>query len=50
MTKQVMFTDTDRDLVEQIIAYQKANGYPSFIAALRKLCSDALQLKKIMKS
>ena len=49
MSKGVTFTDSDKVLIKQIEAYQKENGMSSFVAAVRKLCGDALQLKKIIK-
>jgi len=49
MSKRVTFTDNDHKLIDKIISYQKENGLPSFVSAVRKLCEDALQLKKIIK-
>ena len=43
MSKLVTFTDNDETLIE----YQKAHGLSSFVAAVRKLCSDALEIAKI---
>ena len=45
--KTVKFNDNDKDLVRKIIAYQKAHGLSSFVAAVRKLCSDAIEIEKI---
>ena len=47
--KTATFTDADKDLIKEITKYQNSHGLPSFIAAVRKLCKDALQLKKISK-
>lgn len=47
MKKVVNFLDSDKDLVDKISEYQKAHGLSSFIAAVRKLCKDALQIEKI---
>lgn len=49
MSKGITFTDADKELIRQIEQYQKTNGYSSFVAAVRKLCHDALALKKISK-
>ena len=47
MKKVVNFIDSDKDLIEAIVEYQKAHGLSSFVAAVRKLCSDALAIEKI---
>ena len=49
MPKQIKFneSDGDRELIKKITDYQKAHGLPSFIAAVRKLCSDAIEIEKI---
>lgn len=49
MSKQIKFTDSDGDmeLIKKITEYQKAHGLSSFIAAVRKLCNDAIQIEKI---
>jgi len=47
MPKHLVFTDNDKDLIEKIKDYQLAHGLPSFISAVRKLCSDALAIEKI---
>lgn len=47
MPKHLVFTDNDKDLIEKIKDYQLAHGLPSFISAVRKLCSDALVIEKI---
>lgn len=49
MSKGVTFTDKDKNLIQQIEKYQNENGISSFVGAVRKLCSDALQLKRISK-
>ena len=49
MAKNVTFTDQDEKLIEQIKAFQKSSGLPTFVSAVRKLCYDALQLKQITK-
>lgn len=49
MSKGITFTDNDEKLIKKIINYQKDNGLPSFVSAVRKLCEDALQLKKIIR-
>jgi len=45
--KTVKFNENDTELIKSIIDYQKAHGLPSFISAIRKLCSDALAIEKI---
>jgi hypothetical protein len=45
--RRITFLDSDKDLIEQIIEYQKAHGLSSFVAAVRKLCKDALEIEKI---
>ncbi len=45
--RRITFLDSDKDLIEKIIEYQKAHGLSSFVAAVRKLCKDALEIEKI---
>ncbi len=47
MHKVVNFNDSDEKLVKAIEEYQKAHGLSSFVAAVRKLCKDALEIEKI---
>ena len=47
MLKTVKFIDDDKDLIDKIKEYQKAHGLSSFVAAVRKLCKDALEIEKI---
>ena len=47
MKKIVIFIDSDEELIARIKEYQKAHGLPSFVAAVRKLCNDALEIAKI---
>ncbi len=47
MAKIIKFIDNDKDLIDKIKEYQKAHGLSSFIAAVRKLCNDALEIEKI---
>lgn len=49
MGKTATFTDKDQDLIRRIQQYQKEKKLSSFIDAVRQLCNDALQLKKIVK-
>ena len=37
----------DKELIDKIKEYQKAHGLSSFVAAVRKLCRDALEIEKI---
>lgn len=49
MKKTVNFTDKDKALIQRIERYQKEQHLTSFIEAVRKLCSNALDLRKITK-
>ena len=49
MSRTATFSDKDGESVRKIQAYQKEKKLPSFIEAVRQLCNDALQLKKITK-
>lgn len=49
MEKQIKFNDSDNDLIKAIMEYQKEQGISSFVGAVRKLCQDALVIKKVMK-
>ena len=46
MARMVKFIDKDKELLMKISEYQKAHGLSSFIDAVRKLCSDALEIEK----
>ena len=45
--KVVKFIDDDEELVERIKEYQKEHGLSSFVAAVRKLCKDAIAVAEI---
>ena len=47
MAKTVKFNDSDKELINKINEYQKAHGLTSFIATVRKLCKDSLEIEKI---
>lgn len=47
MGKQMRFNDSDQALIERIEEYRKAHGLKHFIDAVRKLCSDALEIARI---
>ena len=47
MAKIIKFIDDDKDLIDKVKEYQKAHGLSSFVAAVRKLCKDALEIEKI---
>lgn len=49
MEKQIKFNESDKDLIKAITEYQKEQGISSFVGAVRKLCQDALVIKKVMK-
>ena len=46
--KTIGFVESDKELIEKIDKYRKENNL-SFVAAIRKLCSDALDFKCIIK-
>ena len=45
--RKITFNDSDNELIEKIKQYQEAHGLSSFVAAVRKLCKDALEIAKI---
>lgn len=45
--RTVKFIDDDEELIKKIEEYQKAHGLSSFVAAVRKLCKDALAVAEI---
>ncbi len=47
MSKIIKFIDDDKELIDKIKEYQIAHGLSSFVAAVRKLCKDALEIEKI---
>lgn len=47
MSKYVVFNDGDKDLIAKIKEYKEAHGLSSFVATVRKLCKDALEIEKI---
>lgn len=49
MEKYIRFKDSDEELIKAITEYQKEQGISSFVGAVRKLCQDALVIKKVMK-
>lgn len=49
MKKTATFSEKDKDLISKIQQYQKEKQFSFFIDAVRQLCSDALQLKRISK-
>lgn len=49
MGKTATFTEKDTELIRRIQQYQNEKGLSHFIDAVRQLCNDALQLKKITK-
>ena len=46
--KTIGFVESDKELIEKIDKYRKENNL-SFVAAIRKLCADALDFKRITK-
>ena len=49
MEKYIKFNDSDEKLIKAITEYHKEQGISSFVGAVRKLCQDALVIKKAMK-
>lgn len=47
--KTASFTIRDKELVQEIEKYQHRNEMNSFIDAVRKLCTDALEIEKIQR-
>lgn len=44
--KGITFQPCDEQLVNEIIAYQNANGLPTFISAVRQLCNIAIKTEE----
>ena len=49
MKKTATFTEKDKALLQRIERYQQEQGIKTFIDAVRQLCSNALDLRKITK-
>lgn len=47
MRKIISFIEGDHELITAVQEYQVAHGLSSFVAAVRKLCKDALEIEKI---
>ena len=43
--QSITFQTCDKNLLDEIIAYQEKNGLPTFVSAVRQLCNFALQEK-----
>ena len=50
MAQGITFTDNDKELIQQIKAFQKAQGLPSFTAAVRLLCKNGLHMSDVVKN
>lgn len=50
MTKRVTFGEKDSELIKKIETYQKEQGLPSFIEAVRILCKKGLQFNELIKN
>ena len=50
MSKQVYFTDKDKELIWQIEAFREAQGLSSFVEAVRRLCKYGLGMNSIVKN
>lgn len=42
MEKQITFRDTDKDLIQEILKYQKEHEIKYFVEAVRHLCRQGL--------
>lgn len=49
MKKAVVFVDADKKLINKIEKYQHEKGLSSFVAAVRQLCENSLNLNEIIK-
>ena len=45
--RTIKFNENDATLIKQIEEYKNAHGLSSFVAAVRKLCRDALEIERI---
>ena len=43
MEKQITFRDTDKDLIQKILLYQKEHEIKYFVETVRQLCRQALK-------
>lgn len=50
MSKQISFIDKDKELIAQIERFQKEQGLPSFIEAVRCLCKNGLSMSSVVKN
>lgn len=50
MKKVVVFNSNDEQLVKEIRNFQKMQNLPSFIEAVRVLCSNALNLGNVIET
>ena len=50
MLKVVNFIEKDRELIQQIEAFRKAQQLPSFIEAVRRLCMYGLSMSDVAKN
>lgn len=49
MSKRITFGEKDLALIKKIETYQKEQGFPSFVEAVRTLCKKGLQVNELIK-
>lgn len=49
MAKSISFTDNDKELIEEIRKFQKAQNLPHFVEAVRVLCKSGLSMCNVVK-
>lgn len=49
MAKGISFTDSDKELIEEIRKFQEAQNLPHFVEAVRVLCKSSLRMSNIVK-
>lgn len=50
MSKQIKFTDNYEELIEEIQQFQKEQKLPSFVEAVRRLCSNGLSMSNVVRN
>ena len=49
MTRGISFTDNDKELIEEIRKFQKAQNLPHFVEAVRVLWKSGLSMCNVVK-
>lgn len=50
MSKHLSFNDNDKELVQKIREFQKAQELPHFVDAVRLLCKNGLKISDMVKN